>query len=663
MKAGRSGVRLAILGALAVALVLAMLGRLVQLQVVRGDDLAQQAQQQATRTIIDPALRGRILAADGTPLAANSSTTVLTLDPREVADREDGGAGLLRRVAPLVDRTPEELIARTKVCGAEGAPRAPQCFSGQPFEPIPIAADVPLDRALPLLERPEEFPGLGVRAEPRRAYPEKGVINAAHLLGHLTGANREDLQRNSTLTTRDVVGRGGLEQHYDDLLRGTPGRTTVSVDARGFPDRQVSQKDPVPGRDVVTHLDPTVQEASEKVLGSTLRRARADGNPGRAGAVVVLDASSGAVKAMASAPTYDPGVWAGGVTNKEYVRLTSAASGAPLRNRVTEFATAPASTFKAISVPAAMSQGHDAKGPYDCSANVKVGDRVFRNYESVAFGPVSMRRALEVSCDTVFYRWAFESWKKAGGLNAPTNAPDPFASTARSFGLGTPSGVDLPGESDGRIPDRSWKQRNWEATKTSTCDRAKRGYPELKDRKRAAYLTKVARENCVSGNVYRAGDAVNFAIGQGDVAATPLQMASAYAAVANGGTLWAPRVAAASQQPGGAGRRPVAQERAGTVAFPANSLATLRSGLADVTRTGTAKDAFSGFPLKDYPVSGKTGTAEVFGQEATSWFASYGPKTSSGAQYVVLTMITESGTGSTYAAPAARTIWDVLRQR
>lgn len=660
---GRGPARVLLLIGLSVALVVTMLGRLVQLQVVRGDELAGQAREQATRTIVDPALRGRILAADGTPLAANASTTVLTIDPTVVADRADGGEALLRRIAPLVGRSAERLIARTKVCGTDGAPDSPDCFSGEPFEPIPIASDVPLERALPLLERPEEFPGLGVRAEPVRTYPAAESVNAAHVLGHLGRANREDLQRDSSLTDRDVVGRGGLERTYDDLLRGTPGRTDVAVDARGFPDQVVSRTSPVRGRDVVTHLDPDVQRASEKALAAALRSARAKGNPGKAGAVVVLDASSGGVVGLASAPTYDPDVWAGGVTTAEYDRLTDPGAGSPLSNRATGFATAPASTFKAISVPAAIAAGHDPEGPYDCSANVKVGDRTFRNYESVAYGPVSMRRALEVSCDTVFYRWAFQEWKEAGGLDANLDAPDPFASTARDFGLGTPTGIDLPGEADGRIPDREWKRDQWAATREQTCARADRGYPELKDRERAAYLQKIAKENCTAGHLYRAGDAVNFSIGQGDVAATPLQIASAYAAVANGGTLWEPRVAAATQRAGGGDLEAVSATRAGAVTFPAKALPTLRAGLADVTRTGTAKDAFAGFPLEEYAVAGKTGTAEIYGKEATSWFASYGPKLPSGEQYVVVTMITESGTGADYAAPAARKVWEELRRR
>lgn len=655
--------RLAVLLGLSVVMVLAMLGRLVQLQVVQGDDFADRAAALGTRTISTPAIRGRILAADGKALVANGSRAVLTLDPTTLADQDDDGAGLLRRVAPLVGRTPEQLLERTRPCGTAGAPRPPVCFSGAPYEPIPIADDVPVERALTLLERPEEFPGLGVVAEPTRTYPALGQLNAAQVLGYLGRTNADDIRRDPTLTARDGLGRAGVEKQYDAALRGTPGRTVVAVDARGLPQRTLQNVAPVPGQDVVTNLDPTVQTAAERALGSAMSSAQAQGNPATAGAMVVLDASDGAVVAMASAPTYDPNVWSGGINSLEYARLTDPASGAPLLNRGTTFATAPASTFKAVSVPAAIAMGNDPDASYDCGPSVRIGDRTFRNFESVAFGQIDMRRALEVSCDTVFYRWAYNAWQQSGGLRAPVTATDPFVDTARSFGLGRRTGIDLPDEAAGRIPDRQWKRQRWLDTRATSCQRARTGYPEETDQARASYLQRIAQENCRSGYVYRAGDAVNFSIGQGDVAVTPLQLAVAYSAVANGGTLWAPQVAAATQRPGGGARQDLAPRRMGTVDFPGDSLAVDREGMAAVTRTGTAAAAFRGFPLDSYGVSGKTGTAEIFGKEATSWFASYGPRTASGKQYVVVAMITESGTGATYAAPAARKVWDALRTR
>lgn len=646
---------------LSVALVATMLGRLVQVQVVDAAQYDARAVSANTRVSTAPATRGRILAADRTPLVTMTTAPAITVDPATLARSGDQGRALLARVARVIDRPVAQLLERTKVCGTPGAPRAPTCFDGAAHDPIPIAEGVPAGRALTLLERPEDFPGLAVRTEQGRAYPALGRVNLAHLLGHLGRTSAADLQRRPQLTAQDLVGRSGLEQQYDAQLRGTPGRSVVAVDARGLPQRQVSATAPVPGRDLVTSLLPDVQRQAERTLAATMSRARADGNPAESGAVVVLDASDGAVVALASAPTFDPRVWSGGVSATDYARLTDARAGSPLVNRATSWATAPASTFKAFSLPAAIASGADPKGTFDCSSSVRIGDRSFRNYESVAYGPITMQRALEVSCDTVFYRWAYAAWQKAGGTRAAIEAPDPFADTARSFGLGSPTGIDLPTEAAGRIPDRAWKQRYAAATRAGACARARDGYPGV-DPTRAEYLRGLDRENCSSGGAYRAGDAVNFSIGQGDVAVTPLQIAVGYAAIANGGTLWEPRVAAATQRPDGGDRRAVPAQRAGTVGLPAQALTTVREGLSEVTRRGTAREAFAGFDLGTYPVSGKTGTAEVYGKQATSWFASYGPRTASGRQYVVVVAIADAGTGATYAAPAARSIWDVLRR-
>ena len=158
-----------------------------------------------------------------------------------------------------------------------------------------------------------------------------------------------------------------------------------------------------------------------------------------------------------------------------------------------------------------------------------------------------------MSCDTVFYKFAYETWLRMGGLHPKKNAKDPFTEMAKAYGLGRPTGLDLPGESDGRIADRAWKQAYWKATKDFYCAKAKTGYPEVAktDPQRAAYLLQLSKENCADGWAYRGGDAANFAIGQGDTTATPLQMARVYSAVANGGTLVTPHIGSAIMSPDG----------------------------------------------------------------------------------------------------------------
>lgn len=654
--------RVWVFGLVVLSLMGALLGRLGQVQLTEHDDYVAAAETVNTRVVTEPAVRGRILDRNGQPLVDNASEAVVTIERRTLMEADDGGKALVRRVAQAVGQPFDDLWGRSRDCGSSGAPPPPVCFSGSPYQPVPVAAGVDPVRALSLLERRDEFPGVDVQARPVRDYPARERASAAHVLGYLARATAEDVKAGGGLVgDSDLVGRSGLEQEYDRVLRGTPGRTTVAVDPRGVVTRTLSVQAPVPGRDVRTHLDLRVQQAAESALADAVSRARGRGWKADAGAAVVLDVRNGGVVAAASHPAYDPTVWTGGITTRELAKLTDPKAGTPLVSRVTSAGFAPASTFKAISLPAAVAAGNRLGGTYDCTSSYRVGNRAFRNFESRAYGPISLREAMVVSCDTVFYDFAYRSWKAQGGLAAPSDARDPFVATARAFGLGSPTGVDLPGEQGGRIPSREWKRETWEDTRDATCARARTGYPEVAatDGARAAYLTSLARENCQTGFQFRAGDAANFSIGQGDIAVTPLQMARAYAAIANGGTLWRPQVAEAFTEPGGGAAERVAPHRDGSVGLSQSMVAFLHDSLAGVVSEGTAKAAFTGFPLKTWPVAGKTGTAEVYGAQDTSWFVSYAPADK--PRYAVAVVVSQGGTGGETAAPAARRIHEVLR--
>jgi len=312
---------------------------------------------------------------------------------------------------------------------------------------------------------------------------------------------------------------------------------------------------------------------------------------------------TGAVVAAASYPAYDPKLWTGGISRTDLDALSNPAAGTPLLSRVTGAVMPPASTFKVVSLPAVAAMGVDLGGSYDCTSAVQVGDRAFHNYESKGLGPLTLKRNLEVSCDTIWYRFAYQSWLAQGGLSAKDDGGDPFVAMANAYGLGRKTGVDLPGEVSGRVPDRAWKRSTWEQTKEATCRRSTSGYPEVAatDPARAGYLEALAVENCASGYQYRAGDAANFAIGQGDITVTPLQLARAYAAIANGGTLWTPQVAAATQRQDGTDRTPIAPVAAGTVPLSPQVRAFLDEALQGVITEGTGAGGVRRMAPDDLP--------------------------------------------------------------
>ena len=652
--------RVLALGAAVVVLFAGLVGRLGQVQLAGADGFTAEATSLDTRTLVVPALRGRILDRTGRPLAENRTATVVTLERRAIATSPDHAEAEVRAAAEVLGLPAAELLGRTWLCGEDGAPRAPACWSGSPQVPVPLAEDVDPRRALTLVEQPERFPGMAVSSRPVRVYPRPGGVSAAHVIGYLGPATGAEVEADGALVADDLVGRAGLEKQYDAVLRGTPGRTVVAVDARGLVTGVVSRTEPVPGRDLVTSLDVTVQASAEKALARVMAaaRKRAEKWPADSGGIVVMDARTGAVAAVASAPTYDPNVWTGGISAADYAALTADGAGDPLLSRATGVGLPPGSTIKPSSVAAAVRAGDSLDGRYGCPARYTIGDRVFRNHESRDQGEISLARAIEISCDTVFYDVAYRAWRAQGGLDAGVDTVDPFVEAARGFGLGSPTGVDLPDETGGRIPDRAWRQATWEATRDDLCARAASGYPEVSDPERRTFLTQVARENCASGWQLRAGDAANFSIGQGDVLATPVQMAVMYAAIANGGTVLTPRVGSSTVDP-------VSGERTAVAAGPRRAApvtpavdAYLRAALRGVITRGTVAGGFRDQPA-DWPVAGKTGTAEAVGKRDTSWFVSYAP--ADDPRWVVSVVVSQGGFGGTSAAPAAHDVLLTLR--
>lgn len=652
------------LASLAVLTLLAgvLLGRLGQLQLTGYEATTPGASRPGTETVALPALRGRILDRSGRPLVDNDVRTDITVDLATFADAKDGGREIVRRLARELDLPFARLWGRTTLCGAPGAAEPPLCWPGSALGPVPVVEDADPEQAAALTERPERFPGVAVMTQPVRAYPRvTGRGQAPQTVGHLARPDAETVEdSDGALDAEGLVGASGLEQQYEELLRGHPGEREVRVDARGVAVEELSRTEPEPGSDLVTTLDLPVQRATETALADGLRSARWRGHRAGTAAAVVLDLRDGGVLASASSPTYDPSVWSKGVTRAQLDRLTRG-DRSPLLDRVAGVSQPPASTFKTVSLPGITAAGTDLDEKVNCSSSHRIGDRTFTNFESRAYGWISWHQAIVVSCDTVFYRAAEEVWRSQGG-SFGSDEGDELISTARGLGLGSRTGIDLPGEAEGRVPDRTWKRQWWRETRGESCRRAESGYPGLRDRSRARYLTRLAKENCTNGHVFRPGDEVNLSIGQGDVTATLLQMAQVYGTIARDGREPSPHLGRARIDADGTRTRiPPPGER--RVWLPGKSGQLLRQALRDVVDDpqGTARPAFSDFPLRQWPVAGKTGTAEVYGREDTAWFVSYAP--ADRPRYVVAVVVSEGGTGGQTAAPIARDVHEELARR
>jgi penicillin-binding protein 2 len=655
----RSRLRLVVIQVMVLSLFVTLFARLWYLQVVGGETYQAAAQENAVRDVEIPAPRGLIVDAEGRPLVANRTSWVVTVD-RAVTDRlgDSTRRAVMTRLADTLGLPVDVLERRTLRCGEPGAAKPPVCWNGSRYAPIPVAEDVSERLAATLLEQSEDYPGITAEAHKVRAYPSPFGVNAAHVLGYISPITEDEVEAaeqagNHRLTPRSLVGRAGLEKQYDRFLRGHAGVREVVVDSMGRVLGEQSETTPKPGATLVTSIDAKVQSVAERQLEQTILQARKTLDPvtGRnyvadSGAVVVLDATNGRVVAMASYPTYDPATWVGGISQGDLERLYSQKADLPLLSRPTQGQFAPGSTFKPFMTAGAMTHGYSPATRLNCSSSFQVGNRAFKNYESGAYGYIDFAKALQVSCNTFFYRIGYQLWVKNGSETDDVNTPDPLVDMAESFGFGERTGIDLPGESTGRIADRKWKRSYWKANKDYYC---KLGKEEGED-----FIHRFAREFCLEGYQYRAGDAVNFAIGQGDTILTPLQLARAYAALSNGGILWKPRVATAVVSRAGRTITRIRPEKASRVPVPKKTLHYIDTALLGTTRTGTSSWRFIDFPLDRVKIRSKTGSAEVYGKQSTSWLASYDK------QYVVVMMVSQGGTGSGTSGPAVRKIWETL---
>ena len=655
----RSRKRLLGLYVIALAMLVVLGGRLWYLQVLNTSQYKALASVNQTRTIVVPAVRGMITDNTGQPLVTNQTSMTVSVDMMQLSQTtKDDGKAVLARLAPLLHLSAKTLSEKVRLC-TRGVPQP--CWTGSPYQPIPVAEHVSAAIALQIMEEPQLFPGVTAQLSPVVDYPMPNGANPAQALGYLQPITQAEMARQHLPETGfagdDLVGQSGLEAQYNTALAGKPGTQIVSVNAAGDVLRTVGGTPAQTGDTLVTSLNSKVQAIAQQALASAIARSRAAGNSANQGAALV-ETTDGRVVAMASYPNYNPNVWTNGISQKEVDDLfgigTGAGSGEPAVNWATQGQYAPGSTFKVTSTAAAVADGFPLHGLYNCPASVTIGGHKFIDDGEPGLGAMTFAEALIQSCGTVYYDIGYQMYQsddvKANSVRSANAPVQKMQQMELAWGFGKDTGVDLPEESTGTIPTRQWLQAMWE-------DNAHKGQNWCKNGKaNGSYVQQIEYDDCQSGWVWEPGQAAIAAIGQGYITATPLQLTNSYVALANGGTLYAPRLGEALVSASGKVVQQINPPVIRKLPVSSETLSYIRSALAGVVTQGTAASAFGGFPLNQVCVAGKTGTAQIMGKVATSVFASFAP--CNHPKLVVVVMLPNSGYGADAAAPAVRQIWD-----
>jgi len=656
----RSRLNLLVIQIFIASLMFALFGRLFYLQIAAGPIYRDAALSIQSRDVVTPANRGFIVDSSGVPMALNKVGLAVTVDRTKIDKLPDKGIAVVQDLVNLLGLNFDDVWQRTRLCGELPKGKKAGCWTGSRFQPIPITKTADPQLALRIVERSDRYPGISATPLAIRSYPTTLGLNGGHVLGYVGPLTEADLAgaNGRSYFRSESIGKAGLETVYDEYLRGTPGIKTFIVDRKEAVTTTSKNTKPTAGSHLVTSLDIRLQAAAETALAGAVKRARASGFRADGGAAVVLDVRNGQVLALASYPTFDPNAFEKGLSVQEANDLYSEKTGVPALNRALQGLYAPASTFKAVSLIAAKDAGYDLNASYACPSEVQVGTRAFQNFESKAQGTLSIKKAIAISCDTIWYRIAFDEWLRDGGLKPKSNPNDYFFKAAEKFKMGDKTGVDLPSESKGRVANREWRKDWFSQNKDFYCNYKERATKA----QQTPFLLQLARENCIDGDKIRAGDAVNFSIGQGDTVVTPIKLAQMYAAIANGGTIWKPTVAKAIVKTDGTVLRTFKPEKLGELGVDQATMALLKDSLREVVVSGTSAGAFAGFPVA---TSGKTGTAQVFGRNAngsakadTSWYASFAP--TKNPRYAVVMMVSQGGFGSGTSGVGVRQIYEAI---
>jgi len=623
--------RIGIIGAVALMVFGVLFFRLWALQVLSGPQYLRAALDNQLRSVRIEAPRGQILDRDGRPLATNVGGTAVEIHPADLPDTWAARLSELTRLSKVVHVPVLQLLRRIAA------------RKDDPVTPVVVREDV--KRTAPinyLWEHQDDFPGVTVTDTYLRSYPSGAL--GAHLLGYVNEISSAELKRaeRKGYAAGDKIGQGGVEGTYDSYLRGRAGLAQLRVDSLGHPRSPLETKRrAVPGESIKLTIDAKLQRTAEDAIRYGIGLAYANDHwQANGGAIVALDPRDGAIRALASYPTYDPRVYTGRVTTKRLAAagLTSTTAeerNFPGLNRATSGVYPAGSTFKPVTALAALETKTLASPatPLACTPSYTVYSefdgsvsQVFDNVDPFIDEPMTLPTALAVSCDTWFYELGYRFYK------APAHLGHPLQDWAARLGFGRKTGVDVGPESSGLLPTPEWRRRTF----TAKTDR-----------------------NWQIDREWKPGDSIQLAIGQKDLLVTPLQMARFYALIANNGKLVRPHVVQDAQQGGGnphSAPRIVHRFTAPApqpVGLDPYYLQAVQDGLYQATHNplGTGYGVFGTFPIQ---IAGKTGTAQKdpsTDQRDQSWWCGYGPVEQ--PELVVCALIENGGFGADAAAPAA----------
>lgn len=584
------------LGGTAVLLFAILILRMWFLQVLSAEEYVVMAEDNRIRYIREEAPRGIIYDRDMKPLVENRAGLAVTLFPPAMKEPEAELAALSGVIGVPVEEISKQL----------------ELHDQETYQSVVIKKDITPEMKSYLIERiPLYFPGVDIKKFPLRSYPMGSQVT--HILGHVGQIDKDELEDPwfEGHNPGDEVGKDGIEYQYDRYLKGVDGGREIEVDAEGRPKRELRSIAAQPGNNVVLTIDSRVQKITQDALVAGIDLAHSKKYPATGGAIVVMNPKDGQVYGMASYPNYDPNIWVGGMSEGDYQELTAEGANDPLLNRAIAGQYPPASTFKVVTATAGLQEGMVSPlNTFICTGIWEELSQPFKCWGD--HGAVDLKAAIVQSCDTYFYNVGYRFYQ-ADNLG--------MQKWARQMGLERETGIDIPGEATGRIPDPEWK--------------------------RAAGVTE-------EDQMWMPGDSVNLSIGQGDLLATPMQMAALYSGIANGGSSVTPHLGLWVEDETGKQIADLRPQPGASMGIDPVNLKAIQDGLAAATGPGaTVGDTFVGFPV---PVAGKTGTAQVAGKTDYAWFIAYAP--ANDPQVVVAVLIEQGGGGGSVAAPTAKMVLD-----